>query len=268
LFCESESAFSYFAALRTYLEQHGKPVALYSDKASVFRVNKNEFEGGTGVTQFGRALNSLNIDIICANTPAAKGRVERTHLTLQDRLVKEMRLREISDIDSANAFAPEFISDYNRRFARSPRSEHDAHRPLQPADELARIFSLQETRMVSKSLTLNYKRVLYVLDPTDAARAARKQRVRIEEREDGSLSFWHGEHELRATAFPKDHSVRQGEVVDNKRLSATMDFIREKQRRRAEEKIAKPSTTLREARLLRAGTPRRTAPSTSLETPL
>jgi hypothetical protein len=268
LFCESESAFSYFAALRTYLEQHGKPVALYSDKASVFRVNKNESEGGTGVTQFGRALNSLNIDIICANTPAAKGRVERTHLTLQDRLVKEMRLREISDIDSANAFAPEFISDYNRRFARSPRSEHDAHRPLQPADELARIFSLQETRMVSKSLTLNYKRVLYVLDPTDAARAARKQRVRIEEREDGSLSFWHGEHELRATAFPKDHSVRQGEVVDNKRLSATMDFIREKQRRRAEEKIAKPSTTLREARLLRAGTPRRTAPSTSLETPL
>jgi hypothetical protein len=268
LFCESESVFSYFAALRTYLEQHGKPVALYSDKASVFRVNKNESEGGTGVTQFGRALNSLNIDIICANTPAAKGRVERTHLTLQDRLVKEMRLREISDIDSANAFAPEFISDYNRRFARSPRSEHDAHRPLQPADELARIFSLQETRMVSKSLTLNYKRVLYVLDPTDAARAARKQRVRIEEREDGSLSFWHGEHELRATAFPKDHSVRQGEVVDNKRLSATMDFIREKQRRRAEEKIAKPSTTLREARLLRAGTPRRTASSTSLETPL
>ena len=224
LFCESESAFSYFAALRSYLEQHGKPVALYSDKASVFRNNKNEPEGGAGVTQFSRALSSLNIDIICANTPAAKGRVERTHLTLQDRLVKELRLREISDVDSANAFAPEFIADYNRRFARAPRSEHDAHRPLQPADDLDRIFSLQETRVVSKSLTLNYKRVLYVLDPTDAARAARRQRVCIEEREDGSLSFWHGEHELRATAFPRDHSVRQGEVVENKRLSATMDL--------------------------------------------
>ena len=84
LFCESESAFSYFAALRSYLEQHGKPVALYSDKASVFRSNKNEPEGGAGVTQFSRALSSLNIDIICANTPAAKGRVERIHLTLQD----------------------------------------------------------------------------------------------------------------------------------------------------------------------------------------
>ncbi len=266
LFCESESAFSYFAALRSYLGQHGKPVALYSDKASVFRVNKKEAQGGAGVTQFSRALSSLNIDIICANTPAAKGRVERANLTLQDRLVKELRLREISDVASANAFAPEFVADYNRRFARAPRSEHDAHRPLQPADNLNRIFSLQETRMVSKSLTLNYKRVLYVLDPTDAARAARRQRVRIEEHEDGSLRIRHNEHELPATAFPRDHSVRQGEVVDNKRLSETMDLIREKQRQRVEERIVKPSTTLRDARLLREGTPRRTATRASPET--
>jgi hypothetical protein len=267
-FCESESAFAYFAVLRSYLEQHGKPVALYSDKASVFRNNKSEPAGGAGVTQFSRALSSLNIDIICANTPAAKGRVERTHLTLQDRLVKELRLRGISDVDSANAFAPEFIVDYNRRFARAPRSEHDAHRCLQPTDDLDRIFSLQETRVVSKSLTLNYKRVLYVLDATDAARSARRQRVCIEEREDGSLTFWHGEHELRATAFPKDHSVCQGQVVENKRLSETMDLIRERQHLRAEAKIAKPSTTLREARLLRAGTPRRTGTSASPQAPL
>ena len=144
LFCESESAFSYFTALRSYLEQHGKPVALYSDKAGVFRVNKKEAHGGAGVTQFSRALSSLNIDILCANTPAAKSRVERAHLTLQDRLVKELRLREISDVDAANGFAPEFIADYNRRFARAPRSEHDAHRPLQPSEDLARVFSWQE----------------------------------------------------------------------------------------------------------------------------
>jgi transposase len=261
-FCESESAFSYFAAMRSYLEQHGKPVALYSDKATIFRVNKKEPQGGTGVTQFSRALSSLNIDILCANTPAAKGRVERAHLTLQDRLVKELKLREISDVEAANAFAPEFIADY---FARAPRSEHDSHRPLQPSDDLARIFSWQETRLVSKSLTLNYKRVLYVLDPTDAARAARGKRVGIEEREDGSLSFWHGEHELLATAFPKEHGVRQGEVVESKRLSATMEYIKERQRERIEAKVAKPSTTLRKARLLRAGTPRRTTPDSPAE---
>jgi hypothetical protein len=259
LFCESESAFSYFTALRSYLERYGKPVALYSDKAGVFRVNKKEAQGGAGITQFGRALGTLNIDILCANTPAAKGRVERAHLTLQDRLVKELRLRGICDIEAANAFAPEFIADYNRRFARAPRSEHDAHRPLQPSDDLARIFSWQETRLVSKSLPLNYKRVLYVLDPTDTARAARGQRVVIEEREDGSLSFWHGSNELLATAFPKDHGVRQGEVVENKRLSAALDFIKEQQRERVEAKVAKPATTRREARLLRAGTPRRPA---------
>jgi hypothetical protein len=211
------------------------------------------------VTQFGRALSRLNIDILCANTPAAKGRVERAHLTLQDRLVKELRLRGISDVDSANDFAPEFVEDYNRRFARVPRSEHDAHRPLQPFEDLARIFSWQETRLVSKSLTLNYKRVLYVLDPTDTARAARRKTVGIEEREDGSLSFWHGEHELLATAFPKEHRVQQGEVVENKRLSAALNFIKEQQRERTEAKVAKPSTTRRDARLLRAGTPRRTA---------
>ena len=263
--CESESVFSYFAAMRSYLEQHGKPVALYSDKATIFRVNRKEPHSGAGVTQFGRALSSLNIDILCANTPAAKGRVERAHLTLQDRLVKELRLRGISDVEAANAFAPEFIADYNRRFARAPRSEHDAHRPLQPSDDLARIFSWQETRLVSKSLTLSYKRVLYVLDPTNAARAARKKRVRIEEREDGSLSFWHGEHDLLATAFPKEHGVQQGEVVENKRLQETIEFIKERQRERTEAKVAKPSTTLRKARLLRAGTPRRTTTGSPAE---
>ena len=231
----------------------------------MFRVNQKEPHGGAGVTQFGRALSSVNIDILCANTPAAKGRVERAHLTLQDRLVKELRLREISDVEAANAFAPEFMADYNRRFARVPRSEHDAHRPLQPSEDLARVFSWQETRLVSKSLTLNYKRVLYVLDPTHAARAARRKAVGIEEQEDGSLSFWHGEHELLATAFPKEHRVQQAEVVENKRLAAALDFIKERQRERTEAKVAKPSTTQRDARLLRAGTPRRAATGSSAD---
>jgi len=105
---------------------------------------------------------------------------------------------------------------------------------------------------------LSYKRVLYVLDPTDAARAARGTRIRIEEQEDGSLSFWHGEHALLATAFRKENGIQQGEVARSKRLSATLDFIQEKQRERARAKVAKPSTTLRDAHLLRAGTPRRT----------
>ena len=104
-----------------------------------------------------------------------------------------------------------------------------------------------------------------MLDPNEAARAARGQRVGIEEREDGSLSFWHGEHTLLATAFPKENGVQQGEVVESKRLSEVMDFIKERQRERTEAKIAKPSTTLRKARLLRAGAHRRTASGSSAE---
>jgi transposase len=95
-FTATESTFSYFEATRHYLEQHGKPVALYSDKASVFHCNSHSVTPGKGVTQFGRALYELNVDTFCANSSQAKGRVERANLTLQDRLVKELRLREIS----------------------------------------------------------------------------------------------------------------------------------------------------------------------------
>jgi len=135
--CESESSFSYFHATRSYLERHGKPVALYSDKAGVFRVNAKRPKAGDGFTQFGRAMSELNIDVICANTPAAKGRVERAHQTLQDRLVKELRLRGICAMDDANRYLPEFMDDYNRRFARAARNDHDAHRPLTERDRFA-----------------------------------------------------------------------------------------------------------------------------------
>ena len=96
-FVESESTFAYFHAARAYLEAWGKLVAFYSDKQGVFRVNRTGALGGDGTTQFGRALHALNIDIICANSSAAKGRVERAHKTLQDRLVKELRLAGVGD---------------------------------------------------------------------------------------------------------------------------------------------------------------------------
>jgi hypothetical protein len=118
-FVASESAFDYFRATRSYLETHGKPIALYSDKHSIFRVNSKDAVGGEGLTQFGRALSALNIDIICANSPQAKGRVERAFATLQDRLVKELRLAGISTMAAANAWLP----------GRRPQGLRCAHRP-------------------------------------------------------------------------------------------------------------------------------------------
>src|SRR5450432_1821173 len=119
-FVASESTFAYFEALKAYLRRHGKPVAFYSDKHSIFRVSNENAASGNGMTQFGRALSELNIEILCANTSQAKGRVERAHYTLQDRLVKELRLAGISSIEAANAFLPNFVADYNGRFAKLP----------------------------------------------------------------------------------------------------------------------------------------------------
>src|SRR6266542_4457112 len=155
-FVASESFFSYAQAAEDYFRRCGKPVAFYSDKHSIFRVNLPSAGSGDALTQFGRAMQELDIQIICANTPQAKGRVERVNQTLQDRLVKEMRLRGISNMAAANAYAPEFIADLNARFAVVPTSPEDAHRPLLPQDDLARILTVQELRVLSKNLTLQY----------------------------------------------------------------------------------------------------------------
>jgi len=118
------------------------------------------------VTQFGRALYELNIEIMCANTSQAKGRVERAHHTLQDRLVKELRLRGINTLEAANAFAPHFMADFNGRFAKPPRRDFDAHRPLRADEDLDLIFTWREQRKVSLSLTLTYAREIYMLADT------------------------------------------------------------------------------------------------------
>src|SRR5258707_14758336 len=140
-FTVSESTFSYFEATRAYIECHGKPGAFYSDKASVFHCNSHSVTPGKGVTQFGRALYELNVDTFCANSSQAKGRVERANLTLQDRLVKELRLRGISTKEAANAYAPHFIADFNNRFGKVPKSDHNAHRPLHADEDLDSVLT-------------------------------------------------------------------------------------------------------------------------------
>ena len=186
-FVASECAFGYFASTRAYLERHGKPVAFYSDKASIFRPVASEAAQGTGITQFGRVLSELNIDIICANSPQAKGRVERAHRTLQDRLVKELRLRGISTPEAANATLPEFLSDYNERFAREPKSPHDAHRPVREDEDLDLLFTWQEDRKLSKNLTLSYQRVLILLEPGPTTLPLGGKTCRAHGYEDGQI---------------------------------------------------------------------------------
>ncbi|MCM7512097.1 ISNCY family transposase [Enterobacter hormaechei] len=217
---------TYFEATRGYLEKHGKPLALYSDKASVFRINNKNATGGDGYTQFGRAMHELNIQTICANTSSAKGRVERAHLTLQDRLVKELRLRGISSVDAANHFADEFMTDYNRRFAKAPRHDFDVHRPLENDDDLAAFFTWREQRRVSKSLTVQYDKVLYLIEDNELSRRSIGKYIEVWHYPDGRKELRLNGVVLPYSTYDRLQEIDQGAIVDNKRLGRTLEFIK------------------------------------------
>ena len=187
-FAATETTQAYMETLRTYLSRHGRPVALYSDKHSIFRVNHPEHDGE--LTQFSRALKTLDIASVHANTPQAKGRVERANQTLQDRLVKEMRLQGIHDIDTANAFLATFIEHYNRRFAVSPQNPHDAHRPVvHTPRELALVLCLHHTRILSKNLTLQFQNREYQIQHRGAGYSMRNSKVTVCEAFGGGVTI-------------------------------------------------------------------------------
>jgi hypothetical protein len=249
-FVRTESTFAYFAAVRDYLETHGKPVAFYTDKHVVFRVAKVDAPKGDGMTQFGRALHALNIDLICAHSSQAKGRVERAHKTLQDRLVKELRLAGVSDIGAANAFLQAFMADHNARFARAPANDKDLHRPLGARDDLTETFTWRETRKITQALTLHYDRMVYILDQTPEALAARAKAAEVVEYPDGRIVVRHNGADLPYRLFDKNRRVDQAAVVENKFFGPLLAIIREDQQRR--DAGAKPRKSIRPSREIRA----------------
>ena len=253
-FVESESTFAYFHAARAYLEAWGKPVAFYSDKHGVFRVNHPGALGGDGMTQFGRALHALNIDIICANSSQAKGRVERAHKTLQDRLVKELRLAGAATLAAGNVLLPAFTADYNARFAKPPANKKDLHRPLRAGDDLEDAFAWKEERTLSQALTLQYDKVIFIVEPSAQAKAAIGKRVTVVDYPDGRLAIRHKGVELAYRTFDKVRQVDQGAIADNKRLGSILAVIRDQQLRREPDRRSGPRRRdQRETRLFKVG---------------
>jgi hypothetical protein len=226
-FVPSESTLDYLQAARSYVEAHGRPVALYSDKHTVFRVARGGRDSGE--TQFGRAMRELNVDVICANSPQAKGRVERAHKTLQDRLVKELRLAGIATVEAANAFLPGFIADYDARFGREPGRPEDLHRPLSAAHDLDEILAVREERTVSASLTLRYDKMLILLEPGEITRPLARKRVTVVNYPDGRFAIRHRGLDLPFRVFDKLRRVDQGAVVEHERLGAVLAHVRERQ---------------------------------------
>ena len=217
-FVESESFFTYAQATAVYITLHGKPVAFYSDKHSVFRVNQPSVGRQSDLSQFGRAMQQLDIEIICANTPQAKGRVERVIQTLQDRLPKELRLRGISSWQAGNDYLPEFIQDFNQRFAVPPRSQHDAHRPLMAHDKLDQILTWQEIRLLSKNLSVQFQKVVYQIQTVHPTYAMRHAAVTVCLNAQGKVSILYQGKTLDYTIFHRQQ--RQAEIVDSKQVNA------------------------------------------------
>jgi transposase len=216
-FVPDETFFAYCEASRHYFERYGKPVAFYSDKHGIFRVNQPRSLGlEGGLTQFGRAMLALDIQIICANTPQAKGRIERANQTLQDRLVKELRLCGISDMEAGNAYLPEFREDFNRRFAVLPRSHHDAHRPLLKTENLDLILTRQVTRTLSKNLTVQSNHIIYQIQSNRPDYALRNAKVTVCENAKGEITILYKNKPLAYTIYHKP--PHQAEIVDTKTL--------------------------------------------------
>jgi transposase len=210
-FVDSESFFSYSHAAEDYFKRYGKPVTFYSDKHGIFRVNRPGSGSSDAITQFGRAMQELDIQIICANTPQAKGRVERANQTLQDRLPKEMRLLNICSREDGNVYLPEFMDDFNKRFAEDPRSSVDAHRKLTAKDDLARILTWQESRTVSKNLTVQFETVVYQIQTERPSYALRNAIITICADAEQNVALLYKGKSLPYNVFHKQ--TKQSEVV-------------------------------------------------------
>lgn len=237
-FAPSEALWPYFSLMETYLKRHGRPLALYSDKHGVFRVNRPEALTGEGMTQFGRAMKELSIEPIFANSPQAKGRIERSNRTLQDRLVKELRLNKISTIEEANVFLPIFIEDYNRRFAVVPKNPNNAHRPLLQEHNLEQIFSIRKFRELSKNLTFQYNSTIYQIQTERETYALRRAKVTLYEKEDGSIEILYKNKPLKFTTH--NFQEKQGEIIDSKRLNEAIDNLQKRQEGKQNKSRHKP----------------------------
>jgi len=218
-FVPHESFFAYAELCKTYFADIGRPQAFYTDKFSVFRVNAPNATTTEALTQFGRAMRELGIEIICANTPQAKGSVERANGTFQDRLVKEMRLEHFSNYEQANAFLPTFIAVYNRKFAVLSRSSIDAHIPLDKDCDLDWILSWQDSRIISKDLQIQFKKVIYQIVTDRPAYALRNRAVIVAQNADGQIAVYLNRKPLELRIFHRQ--PKQASVLPAKHLEKT-----------------------------------------------
>ena len=193
-------------SFKRYIKKRGIPLSVYLDKHATYKSTKKrtieeELANQESLSQFERALKELSVEVIHANSPQAKGRIERIFNTFQDRLIKEMRLVNICTIDQANIFLEKYLPIYAKRFAVKPAKADNIHRPISKGMDLDRILCIKTKRALKNDFTVAHEKKLYqVLDNV------RTKRVMVEERIDGSMIIYHKDTELkfkRITARPE-----------------------------------------------------------------
>lgn len=228
-FFAGETTEAYLAVLREHASGHGLPAAFYSDRAGIF--TKHD-ERNAKPTQFARALLQLDIESICANTPQAKGRVERLFQTLQDRMVKAMRLHGISGLESANAWLAGYLAEHNGRFAVPAASTADAHRPwLGTPEGLKRICALHHQRHLSNQLSCQFQGDIVQVLPGQPCAPRGRAVIDIVQHADGALEVLYRAAVLRHRTFTVDEHLRRPQVVSAKEVNARVDDAIDRQRR-------------------------------------
>jgi transposase len=223
-FVPAETMRAYVETLRDHVLAHGVPLAFYSDRHGIFRVNAKDVDSGDGLTALNRVTERLGIAQICATTPQAKGRVERANKTLQDRLIKEMRLAGIDDMAAAQAFLPGFMTRHNRRFAVAPRDPEDAHKPW--TDGIAALdaaLAEHEPRTLSKALTFSAGGAVHCIKTRDAGIAFRGAKITVRRYLDGRMDVLFKGRVLPYTTVRK--LPRATAVEDDKTIDARLDEI-------------------------------------------
>jgi len=225
-FEEEETTEGYFYLMKSYLQVHGKPVCLYSDKYGVFQVNHGKDR--SKLTQFARAMKELGIKIIAAHSPQAKGRVERKNGVLQDRLVKELRELGISTIKEANKFLPIYIEKHNKRFGKVAASSFNAHCALEDKQYLDQILCRKEGRKISKNLEVHYKNDIFQIQAPNRINRLRGVGVQVIEKMDGDILIEYNGELLEFILYEEFN--RQPKIVDHKELVSRWERSSKKQK--------------------------------------
>lgn len=235
-FFEAETSAAYLALLKQYISRHGKPWSLYSDRHAIFTKHDPE---DPDPTQYGRAVLQLNIESIHARSPQAKGRIERLFQTLQDRMVKAMRLEGIDDMQSANAWLDGYIQRHNEQFAVQPMQAEDAHKPfLGTPAELARICALIHTRTLNKAGNCKFHGDILQVIGQQHTLPKRSIKVQVIEHTHGEMELMYQGRSLPFKAFGCYEHLKQQAEVDDKTINARIHLLLSKTQSTQHQKLA------------------------------